>query len=470
MIKGRIDAYFKAHRDEFIESIRRLVAVNSLKGDPLPGMPFGPGPAEGLQTVLDIADSLGLITHNYENYVGTADICSLDTQLGILAHVDIVDVGANWTTDPFGGEVKDGKLYGRGASDDKGPVIASLYALAAVKALDVPLKYNARLIIGTDEESGSADIRYYFSKEKAPPHVFSPDGEFPVMNTEKGGLRTSFEGSFADNAALPRIVSIHGGYRVNVVPPEAEAVIEGLDLSLVKAACHDAQRVTGARFTLTDKGGGIIHIHAEGKGGHASLPETAVNGVTSMLNLLAGLPFSDSDGFRAVQGLNSLFPHGDYYGEAAGIKMSDEISGALTFNFSIFKYNGAELYGFFDSRTPLCATSENTMDVLEMGLARFDVQLKRSGFSKPHHTPADTPFVQTLLRAYEAYTGQQGYCKAVGGGTYVHGIEGGVAFGCTMPGVDPRPHGADEFVIVEDILTSARMFTQIIIDICAGEV
>ena len=70
------------------------------------------------------------------------------------------------------------------------------------------------------------------------------------------------------------------------------------------------------------------------------------------------------------------------------------------------------------------------------------------------------------MKAYEQYTGNKGECIAIGGGTYVHSIEGGVAFGCAIPGTDNRMHGADEFVVIREIVDSAKIFTQVILDMC----
>jgi len=465
-MKAKIEQYFENNYDKFLSHIQQLIAVQSVKGQPTEQFPFGEGPAKALQLTLKMADELGLLTTNHENYVGTINLNELPSELGILVHVDVVGEGTNWTKQPFGGEIEDGKMYGRGASDDKGPTIASLFALAAVKELGISLKSNARLIVGTDEESGCADTKYYFQKEQPPTYVFSPDGEFPVINTEKGGLRTSFSGSFIEDTQLPRIVSVEGGYRVNVVPPNAQAVVEGLTIELITPIADQVALETGASITLQSLEGNFIQINVEGKGAHASLPHKGINAVTTMLTLLVQLPFADCAALRALKGVNDVFPHGDYYAEAVGLKMEDEQSGQLTMNFAIFKFSPTTLYGFIDSRVPICATEENTMHVLAKALQKFDVELKLSGFSKAHHTPEDTDFVKTLLVNYEQYTGNEGYCQHVGGGTYVHGIPGGVAFGCTMPGVETNIHGADEYIIIEDIITSAKIFTSVIIDIC----
>ncbi len=466
MYKDRINEYFESHRHEIIHNIGRLISVRSVKGEALEGMPFGSGPAEALKLALEISGGLGFICKNYENYVGTVDINDRDTSLGILAHLDVVAEGTNWTFEPYKGTLKDGKLYGRGAGDDKGPAVAALYAMAAVKDLGIELRSNVRLILGTDEESGSQDIKYYFSKESPPPCVFSPDGEFPLINTEKGSIGTSFEAVYAESVQLPRIISARGGYRSNVVPPDAEALIEGIRAGEVEKYCAGASQATGVGFCVSEEGGGKIKISAEGTGAHASTPEKGKNAVAALLLLLSSMPFSECEGFNAIKALNGIFPYGDYYGEAAGINMSDEISGELTLSLNILEYTSEKLYGYFDSRVPLCATEENTLEVLRRRLSEAGIKLENRGFSGAHHTPEDSPFVKTLLSAYEKYTGKEGYCMHSGGGTYVHDIDGGVCFGCTMPGIDTSIHGADEFAVVEDLITSAKIFAQVIIDMC----
>lgn len=463
--KARIEQFFNDHRDQFIEDIRRLVKVKSVKGEAKPNAPFGEGPAAALDETLAIAQEKGLLTNNIDYYAGTISMNDRETKLGILGHVDVVGEGSNWTYPPYEGTVVDGKMYGRGTSDDKGPVIAALYALFAIKELNIPLKYNTKLIVGTDEESGMEDLEYYLTKEEAPPYVFTPDAEFPLINIEKGAIRTSFKASFTQSAELPKVISINGGYKVNVVPPEADAIVAGLSAEQLQSYADTVSKETGVIFELSEQEGQVA-IHAIGEGGHASTPESAKNAVTAIMTLLASLPLSDSEGHRAIQGIHNIFPYGDHYGQAAGLAMSDEESGPLTMNFSIISYTEEGLEGFFDSRTPLCATEANTFDVLESKMQPYGIQLTRAGFEPPHHTPADSPFVQKLLQVYEQYTGDKGECIAIGGGTYVHDIAGGVAFGPAMPGVDTRMHSNDEHIIIEDMLKAAQIYAQVIVEIC----
>ena len=468
MYEDKINSYFDdpAVEASLVEAVSRLVRVPSVKGDALPGMPFGEGPAKALAEGLALAEELGFAVRNYDNYVGTADLGTGETKLHILGHLDVVGPGTGWTvTEPFTPKVADGMLYGRGTDDDKGPLAAALFAMKAVKDLGVPLKHSVRLIMGTDEESGSSDIAYYYAREPYAPCTFSPDAEFPVINIEKGTYRPVFTKSWPAETKTPRVKALKGGFRTNVVPPEADAVVAGMDIPALEPYCGRAAEATGATFTLTEEGEDV-RIHCDGKGAHASLPHEGNNAVTALLTLLCSLPLAKTASSAALEVLHALFPHGDCGGAALGIAQSDELSGALTLAFSLLTVTETGLEGQFDSRVPICAGEDNCRRVTEAAFAKFGFSV--SGEMEPsHHTPADSPFVQTLLKCYEQYSGRKGECLAIGGGTYVHGIPGGVAFGCGMPGFNGNMHGADERLCIRDLLTACKIFAQAIVDLCA---
>jgi succinyl-diaminopimelate desuccinylase len=183
--------------------------------------------------------------------------------------------------------------------------------------------------------------------------------------------------------------------------------------------------------------------------------------------MLAAMPFAQCRGFEYICALNRIFPHGDYYGEALGIKMSDEVSGELTLNFGVVEYEPTKISGNFDSRTPQCADAVDILGISTAELASEGFSVGTADLAKSHVTGADTPFVQLLLSVYEQYTGEPGECLAIGGSTYVHGIPGGVVFGCGMPGENNNVHGPNEFIDKEQLLMSAKMFAQVIIEMCA---
>ena len=230
MDQNVISQWVEAHREEFLEDIKALVRIQSDRGEPKPGAPFGEGPNNALIKALEIAGGYGFKTTNYDGYVGTVDFLpDNDHHLDILSHMDCVPVADGWTvTGPFDPIVKDGKIYGRGTSDDKGPGVAALYALRCLKELNVPLKHNVRLIWGTDEECNSGDIAHYYAQEPEAKYTFSPDADYPLINIEKGGLIGTIFADFQESDALPRIKTIDAGLKINVVPDKCHMEIEGM--------------------------------------------------------------------------------------------------------------------------------------------------------------------------------------------------------------------------------------------------
>ena len=165
-----------------------------------------------------------------------------------------------------------------------------------------------------------------------------------------------------------------------------------------------------------------------------------------------------------------MFPHGETDGKSAGIKSDDKEFGSLTCSFGTLKIENNILSGTLDIRFPTIGDGERIKNIITDKFNRNSIEIKKARLSEVHHTPADSPFVRELLKVYEDCTGKKGECLSIGGGTYVHNIDGGAAFGCAMPGVDNFMHGADEFSYIDDLILSAKMFAEVIYDICSGRV
>ena len=467
-LKDRISEYVDSHIDELVADVMELIGTDSSRSEALPGMPYGKGAAEVLKKGMAIFEKYGFASKNYDNYVITADMNGLEKGLDILAHLDVVPRGDGWTvTDAFKPVIKDGRIYGRGAIDDKGPSMAALLAMRAVRELGIPLKKNVRLILGSDEECGSSDIAYYFSKEKNAPMTFSPDADFPLINIEKGGLAGRFSGRFEKApSGKARLVSFSGGKTTNVVPNKAHAVVEGIGPDKARETAERSTGRTGASFSIREQDGGI-RIDVEGRSAHASTPFMGNNAVTALLDIITELDLCGETA-EALKKLYSVFPHGDTDGTAAGVKMSDELSGDLTITLDILEAEDGRVSGVFDCRAPICANKENLYDVMagklkDAGLF-FDEGVK---MNPPHHADGNSFFVRTLLDCYEVYSGKKGEPMAIGGGTYVHHIDNGVAFGCEIEGIDNHMHGADEFADIDVLAMSAKIFALSIAELCS---
>lgn len=466
MYRKALDEYFTLHRQEFIGDLCRLLKIESVKGAPAPHAPYGEGPAAALDEAMAMARDCGFTVTDHDRRVMTADMNDAPAGVDILAHLDVVPGGEGWTvTSPFVPVIKGDLIYGRGTSDDKGPAVAALYAMRAVKALNIPLRKNVRLILGTDEECGSSDAEWYYARNDEAPMTFSPDADFPLVNVEKGRIHGRLSAVCPAGEALPRVSAFRCGERSNVVSLTAEADVSGLTAAQAAPVAVQCERDTGVTYRLTDTARGL-HVSAEGVSAHGSTPDKGNNPLTGLIELLCRLPLARDGAAECLAALRRLFPHGGHEGTALGIARKDELAGSTTVALTVLHLENGALSAEFDARLSLAATEENTAAVLRRTLSDAGFTYTCSA-TEPHCVPADSPLVQTLLRCYETYTGQKGEPLAMGGATYVHNLKNGVAFGCIPPGADTHMHGADEWMSIDTLLLSAKMFAQAIIDLCS---
>ena len=142
-------------KDDLINDLFTLLSVNSVRDDSKASAeaPVGPGPKEALETFLKIAERDGFTTKNVDNLAGHAEFGTGDETLGVLAHVDVVPVDDKWDTDPFKPEIINDRIYARGASDDKGPLMAAYYGLKVIKELGLPVEKRVRFIVGYNKNT-----------------------------------------------------------------------------------------------------------------------------------------------------------------------------------------------------------------------------------------------------------------------------------------------------------------------------
>ena len=177
-----------ATTEELLSNMERLVAIDSQLGTPAEGMPFGEGPAKVLHEALQIADELGFKTVNLDNYCGYAEMGEGEEIVGIAGHLDIVPAGGDWTYDPFKLTREGDYVYGRGTTDDKGPVMEALYAMKLLRDSGVKLNKRVRLIMGCNEENGSRCMEHYNEVAEELSCGFTPDANYPCIHGEKGML------------------------------------------------------------------------------------------------------------------------------------------------------------------------------------------------------------------------------------------------------------------------------------------
>lgn len=489
-LENVIRDYIEAHEREMIEDIMMLCGIDSVQSEAKPGMPYGEGPYKALMAAEELCRRYGFKTGIYADRVVTADMTDKEACLDILAHMDVVPGGDGWTvTEAFKPVIRNGAIYGRGTSDDKGPAVAALYAMRAIKELGIEINKNCRLILGSDEETGSSDIEHYYSVESEAPMTFSPDAEFPVINVEKGQFRGTIswknmsEDANAGETGMPRLVYCVSGHTINIVPNKAEALMTGVDERKIAEITELTRQKIGEDFlyeTVRYKHSDAADIPPDldmdlsealwlrvfGESAHASTPEKGVNALVIMLQMLSELDFADDNFDKAVKKLAGLFPYGDYEGKGVGAAAEDEIAGKTSMTADILEATEKGFKLIFDSRTCLKHEHDKIQNKVEETVGRAGFEFSCS-FVPAHAVCGNSVFIKTLLECYEFVTGREGRCLAVGGGTYVHELKNGVAFGAVGETTDTHMHGPDEFMLINELKDAVLIYALAIARLCA---
>lgn len=439
----------ESHLDEILEHLKTLVSYNSVMGKLEPGYPFGRVPAECLNKALEICDSYGFKTVNLDNYAGYAEMGEGDQVIGILGHLDVVPAGEGWNTDPFNMEVIGNKAFGRGTTDDKGAVVASMIAMKIVKDMNVPLTKRVRLIMGTNEENGSKCLAHYVEKEGHIDMGFTPDGCFPGVHGEKGMVRANFR------SKNTKILDIHGGVASNVVCNKCTIKIQKNTFSQKVLEDYFNDHNIEYKFTTVDD---VVEIEARGVAAHASMPDLGVNAIS---HLLVGLKYA---------GFQDDFV--DFYNERIGTTTDGSLMGAacsdeygsLTFNVGVIVMSEGVIEGTIDIRFPVTLTVKTIVDKMAPNLENEGGQVEIISTHEPLYFPIDSPLVTKLLEAYQEVTGDMDSKPiTMGGGTYAKGINNCIAFGCELEGVDNHIHDANEFITIDELVMQTEIYVHAII-------
>ena len=449
---AKLNAIIESMHDEMIDTLQKWIRVPSVKGEAAPGAPFGKEVRSMLDMALADCEQMGFKTQNFDGYIAHADLGegSDEDALAILAHLDVVPEGDGWKYPPYGAVIENGRMYGRGTSDDKGPAVAALYAMKAVKDVGIPLRRKVRLILGCDEESGWEDIAHYNKVATMPRMGFSPDASYPIINIEKGICRLELHGVLSNEGL--QVIAFNNGERPNVIPGRASALVAGDAATVAQAEAAAKKLDIPAEVQLTDKG---VSITVTGISGHAAYPETARNANGEMLLLLREL---------GVQGDLRLLADKiglDYKGEGFEISVSDGISGYLTCNLGIIRAGEGGVYATLDIRYPVMTNPDMIIKNVSASLPGMRVEAME--VKEPHHVPAGSELVQNLLDAYHEVTGYERKCLYTGGGTYARSLQEGVAFGASFPQDEDLAHQANEYADIEGLYKNIKIFALAIV-------
>ena len=440
---------------QLIDMLNRWIAVPSVKDTPAEGAPFGAEVRRMLDMAIADVEALGFPTRNFDGYAMDATLGDAEEAIAVLGHLDVVPAGDGWQTPPFTPTRDGDKIYGRGTSDDKGPVIAALLAMKAIKDAGIPLKRSIRLILGCDEESGWEDMAYYASHAQMPEIGFSPDASFPVINTEKGMLHVYMHAPVAETGL--KILKLHTGERVNVIPGECQVLLGGqADVLAEQIAAFRDETKLPYDYEITPDG---ILVTAHGIPGHAAYPFGCRNAIGMMLLLLRKLGAEGPIATLAdAVGM-------EYNGASLGIACEDEVSGALTCNIGILHIEDGNVIATLDCRCPITADLDQLRSNAIAHLPGFIIDAAET--KEPHHVPAESELVSALLAAYHEETGLEPKAMSTGGGTYAKVLKQGVAYGAAFPDDEDLAHQAGEYAKISSLMKSVRVFANALLRLAA---
>lgn len=442
-----IKDFIKENSNALKRDLASLVKHNSIYARD--AEPFGQANREVLDTALTLMQENGLKCRNLDYYCGYGEIGAGAELIGILAHLDIVPAGEGWHSDPFTLKEEDGILYGRGVSDDKGAVIAALYALKYLQESGYKFKKRVRLIVGCNEESGSKCIAHYVEKEGQITMGFTPDGSFPGIYGEKGMVFGKIV------AHSTKIIALEGGDASNIVCKKVDCAVplnsfeptvldkflkeHGLDYHLITT--DDRQIIT-----------------VNGKAAHASMPDAGKNALAYLFEALYQAGFED-ELVEYFHNRFALYNHGELFGAA---RLKDEY-GDFTMNIGMVGKVGADIVFSFDSRVPVTRDITEVEKMIRENLTLGNNVFETLGVAKPLFFDQKTPFVQALLKAYIKVTGEQkAQMEVIGGGTYAKAIANCIAFGCEFPGSNNHIHDVDERLALDDLYRQIEIYVEAI--------
>ena len=460
--KDSIDRWIEADKDAMIASLAELIAIPSEAERPH-------DVRRALDLCVEMGKSCGFESEAIlDGQIGIIEAGCGSRTLGILAHVDVVPAREEdgWSSPPYQLTVdrERGLLTGRGAADDKGGIIASLYAMRAVAETGVPFTQKVQLIIGTKEETEWTDMDAYKAHCTPPDYGFTPDGEFPLGNLENGyaDVLLSFPKKIcgADDPGF-LVEEINCGISSNTVPETAHAVIKGPYEKL--AACLDAFLLQnpGIRLELLPNDGHAI-LRASGKASHSSLPQCGENPLWTLAAFLSAAGIAKNGAENVAAFLNEV-AKGDFYGEPFGLYVaSPAVDGQPSVPTAAAPTTLDTTEGFFCLNYNIRQAHHVTRDDIESGFGSFG---RKYGFTfeitqweDPLHVSRREPFLKAMAEVYQNSTGKQECFTACAGTTYAKALPNMVSFGPLFSGDEDACHSANECLRTDSLIKAAKLY------------
>jgi len=444
-------------KEDIIKSTQEIIKIKSVEGESKPGMPFGEGVNKALENALDVAKDLGFHTVNLDGYVGYAEYGQGEEYVLALGHLDVVPEGNGWIYPAYGAEIHDGKMYGRGTTDDKGPIMAVLYGLKAIKDAKLPLSKRIRILFGTNEETGSKELDYYLEREKPPVAGFTPDADYPIINGEKGITIFNIVKDFkVKNKSDNFIKYIKGGQAANMVPDYCEVGIIATNAASIVSALRIFVKDDDSKLSAVVNKDMVI-IKSKGESAHGSLPELGLNAIMQLLAFLGTIDFGTNDISEFIKFANENIGM-ETHGESFGVCLEDEMSGKMSFNVGTINMDDNSATMTLNLRYPVTNKLEDMMNPFNDKIDGTGIRIEKFQHQEPLYFSPDSPIIKTLQKVYTEQTGNEAKLVSIGGGTYAKEMPNIVAFGPMFPGEPDTIHKPNEYITIDNLIKNAKIY------------
>ncbi|MFD1848682.1 dipeptidase PepV [Oceanobacillus bengalensis] len=452
-------SYF--NEEKFIQDLSSLLSIPSIMDVESSDekQPFGENVQKALDFMLQIGEEEGLVTYQHNGYYGYIEFGPQDQEhyIAVLCHVDVVPASGTWSSDPFNPQVKDGRIYARGAIDDKGPTMAAWYALKMLKKSGTALKHRIRLIVGTNEESGMRCMKSYVENEPEALFGFAPDAEFPIIHAEKGQINVQLHCKPKHASNSINLVSFHSGERGNMVPDAATAIINGEFTANQISRIEELKRLN-KDVTVEKVGENTYSIQTRGTSAHGMEPFNGNNAAFALASVLLSLEELQIHPYLTFI---HTYLKNDFCGENLGIDFEDTITGKLTVNAGIFRYtekDGGEIS--LNVRCPVKTPYEQTLEQLKTLAEQKGWGISNIRTKNPHYVDAEHEGIKALQEAYQDVTHNDATLLTTGGATYARFLSNGVAYGAVFPGKQNTAHQVDEYAELNDLKKAAFIYAE----------
>lgn len=447
-------AWLGEHETELLQDYQAMLRIPSLEEGALPNAPFGRANRDALDLALALSVKYGFKTADIEGYCGYAEFGKGEKMVMSLGHLDVVPTGPGWKYPEFGAEIHEGYVYARGATDDKGPTMASFYAMRALMAVAPDLGVRFRQVFGCNEESGFKCVARYVETEELPTWGIAPDSGWPLCHAEKG--ITSLVVSAPLYKGDVELLDIGGGQRPNIV---IDKVVAKLKVN-PPAMAHVKEKVAANwdANVIAKWDGDILTIEARGKAAHGATPFMGDSAATRAFRFLFTIaPTEAEEYFERLL----LVTHPS--GVGLGIHGRDDDTGDLTSNVGIVSTEHGTVRLLSNIRYPATWKGDYVASLAKEFFKKLDASwsVAQLGDSPSLYFPLDSPLVKVLVEAYRDETGDMREPFTMGGGTYARAVPNMVSVGTCWPG-DGRAHETDERLKVDHLYKASRIYAHML--------